>query len=206
MTVLATDLFTRANEDPIASPWVAGAGSDRMTLASNAMAPNTPAADAWAYYDGSISWPNDQYCKLKVFVTGTAGGGSGAGPMVRKAAGTSDASRYELIVDHAASNNCTLRRRDSGGTPTDIVVFTQAWSEGDVWELRVQGTTLSVWLNGVQVSTNQTDATIASGFPGGTYSSTETAASLDNFEGGDFLGGVIPGAIVIGQRRMARVP
>lgn len=189
MTILATDNFNRANEDPIASPWVAGAGSDRMTLATNAMAPNSVGADAWAYYDGAISWPNDQYCKFKVAVTGTAGGGSGAGLMVRKAAGTSDQTRYELILDHAASNNCTLRRRDSGGTPTNIVVFTQAWSDGNTWELRAQGTTLSMWLNGVQVNTNQTDATIASGFLGGTYSSTETSASLEDFEGGNFAGG-----------------
>ena len=152
-------------------------------------APNSTSADAWAYYVGSSGWPDDQYVKWGMSVTGTAGGGAAAVPMVRKAAGTIVQTRYELILDHAGSNNCTRRRRDSGGTPTNIVVFTQAWNDGDTWELRAPGTTLSMWLNGGQVSSNQTDATIASGFPGGTYSSTETAASLDGFEGGDFAGG-----------------
>lgn len=189
MTVLATDNFNRANEDPIASPWVAGAGSDRMTLATNAMVPNSVNADAWAYYDGAISWPNDQYSTCTVTVTGTAGGGSGIGPMVRKTAGTSDATRYELILDHAASNNCTLRRRDSGGTPTNIVVFTQAWNDGDTWELRAVGNGLTMWLLGAQVGGSQTDSTIVSGFPGIAYSSTETSANADLWVGGDIVSG-----------------
>lgn len=190
MTILATDDFNRGAQNPIGSPWVTvtGGGTTFDVNASNAAAPEAfGAGDTWMYYDGGISWPNDQYSKCKVTVNGTAGGESGLGPMVRKASGQTD-TYYRLVVDHAATNNCTLSRKVASAYQ-NIVTFTQAWSDGDTWELRAVATTLSMWLNGTQVGGNQTDGNIVSGYPGASYSSTETSCSLDDWEGGDFAGG-----------------
>lgn len=182
MTALATDTFSRANEDPIATPWVTLGAGFEMFLQANVLGPFNISSDSWAYYDGGISWPNDQYAKMTCTVTGTAGGTSGIGPMVRKASGATE-TFYRLVVDHAASNNVSLGKVVAGSY-TNIVTVTNSWSDGDTWELRAIGTTLSIWKNGSQVSTNQTDSSIASGKPGVAYSSTETAASVDAFEAG----------------------
>lgn len=186
MSILATDNFNRANENPLAGNWTTGPGEGNMRLVGNLAANfGDDGIDCAAYYS-AITWPNDQYSKAKLATTGTAG--SAAGPMLTVRQSNSADTHYRLAVDHAGTNNVDLRRRVAG-TTTPIATFTQAWTDGDTWELRVQGTTLSVWLNGVQVGTNQTDANIASGYAGIAYSSLDANATIDDWEGGDFAGG-----------------
>ena len=200
LTNLASDAFDRANEDPVASPWVTGAGSLRMVLTGNVLLPNTVGSDAWAYLDGGIVWPNDQWSKSKVSVTGTSGGGAGAGPIVRKAAGATE-TYYRLVADHAASNNVVLHRIIAGAV-VSIATRTLAWTDTDVWELRAQGPILTIVRNNFQVGNSVFDSLIASGFPGLAYSSTETAASLNDWEGGAiFPSGMVGPFTVSPQQR-----
>lgn len=186
MSVLATDDFNRANQNPLAGNWTTGPSQGDMRLVSNLAANfGDDGVDCAAYYS-AISWPNDQYSKAKLATTGSAGGA--AGPMLTVRQSSSTNAHYRLAVDHAGANNIDVARRVAG-TYTSIATFTQAWTDGDTWEFRVQGTTLSVWRNGTQVGTNQTDANIASGFAGIGYSSLDANSTIDDWEGGDFAGG-----------------
>lgn len=189
MTVLASDNFDRANANPIGAPWTTITGESAMQIAGNVATPSGLAGDCGSRYSG-ISWPADQYSKAKLSCTGSAGGGSGACLHVRAASGAN--TYYRLEVDHAASNNVTLSK-NVATVFTTVAGFpvTQAWSDGDTWELRVSGMLLSVYLNGSLIASG-TDASspIVSGSPGIGYSSVETAASINDWEGGDLLSGV----------------
>ena len=196
MAVLASDNFNRANEVPIASPW----GSPNVTgdlafqLTGNTCNVNSGSlgSDNREWYDGGISWPNDQYVLAQLTVSGTAGSGSGIGLIARSTiSGTK--TFYRLCGDHAASNNVKLKK-SVAGTSTTIQLFTQAWNDGDTWKLECIGTTLNVYLNGSLINTN-TDSAITSGNPGVAYSATETSASVDNWEAGS-IGSTAVGGIV----------
>ena len=175
-SALAADSFNRANQTPLAGNWT----STSLNLSSNHVVPASLGTDGRAYYSGT-TWPANQYSKAQLFVTGTAGGDQGMGLIVRQS--TSAVTYYRLAVDHATSNNVGLSKRVAG-TYTSLATFTQSWTDGDVWELRVIGARLQVFRNGTQVGTDVTDCAIASGAAGIAYSSSETAASLDNWEGG----------------------
>jgi hypothetical protein len=187
VALLASDTFDRANANPIGSPWTTASGESAMQIVSNACTPSTLANDCAAYHS-TIAWPADQYSKAKLSVTGTAGGKSGPTLKVRQASGARTC--YQLEVDHAATANVNVDKVVAGAF-TSLTGFplTLAWTDGDTWELRAIGTTISVYRNGVLVGSAVDSASpITSGNPGIGYSSTETSASIDNWEGGDFAG------------------
>lgn len=175
-SLIASDNFNRSNQAPIAGNWT----STTMNLTSNHVVPASLGADGAAYYSGT-TWPNDQYSKAKLSVTGTAGATHGVGLLVRRS--TSATTHYRLVVDHASTGNVTLSKAIAG-TATTLVTLTQSWSDGDVWELRVMGTTLQIRRNDVQVGADVIDSSIASGRAGVAYAATESAASVDDWEGG----------------------
>jgi hypothetical protein len=181
---LALDNFNRANENPLGNGvWSTVTGLSAMQVASNIATPSNLGADCGSRYSG-ISWPNDQYSRAKLTVNGTVGVGAGIALYVRVAAAAN--TGYRLTVDHAATNNVFVKRFNAG-TPTTLTGFpvTQSWSDGATWELRVTGSQVQVFLNGVQVGPTVTDTNIASGSPGIGYSSTETSGSVEDWEGGD---------------------
>lgn len=182
MTVLATDNFDRVNANPIGAPWTTGNGESAMQIVSNVATPSTTAADCGSDYTG-ITWPADQYSKAKLTVSGTTGGASGVSLKVRSASGAR--TYYRLDCDHAATNNITLEKFIAS-VPTTLAGFplTLAWTDGDTWELWAVGTRIWVLRNGVLVGAAVTDSAIASGNPGMGYSSTETSASINDWEGG----------------------
>lgn len=187
MTSLSDD-FTRANETPVAGNWstgITGDASSVFNLSSGALVVSNALADASAVYTGA-TWGNDQSSKADLTVTGTAGGGSGVGLWVRRATGAK--TGYRFIADHAGSTNCELAKFVAN-TFTSLLTFTQAWTNGDTWELRVIGSTLTIWLNGSQIQSTTDSAVASGGFPGAAYSSTDTSASVDNWIGTDSFGG-----------------
>jgi hypothetical protein len=191
MAILASDNFNRADEDPLSGGgnWSVANSELKFKLISNAVVPAGPASDSGEYYSG-VAWPNDQYSKAKLSCVGSGGGGAGVGLKVRQASGAN--TQYRVVVDHAAANNVDLQKVVAGSY-SSVAGYprTQAWADGDTWELRAQGTTLSVWLNGVQVGADATDNGIASGSAGIAFSSTETSASIEDWEGGDFSGATL---------------
>jgi hypothetical protein len=177
------DSFNRTNQTPIAGNWTTAPvnpGWQALALVSNQVVPTNAVADGEAYYSAMI-WPDDQYSKAKLYVTGTGGAAQGIGLLVRQSA--SAVTHYRLVVDHASSGNVALGKHVAG-TYTSLATVTQSWTDGAVWELRVTGTKLQIFLNGTQVGADVTDNSIASGSAGIVYSSTETSAAIDDWEGG----------------------
>jgi len=188
MAVVASDSFTRANETPLASPWVnLVIDTVSLRLASNHVDSPNYNRDALAYY--SATWPNDQYAQAKITVSGSAGGGQGAGVAVR-IDGTG-ANYYRAVIDHAASNNVEVARVVSSSY-TALGQRTTAFTDGDTLRLEVSGTTLTVKLNGSQLGATFSDSNISSGSAGIFFSSVETSATWDDFEGGDVGGAATP--------------
>jgi hypothetical protein len=186
VSLLASDNFDRANANPIGAPWTTASGLSAMQIAGNVCTPSSLAADCGADYTG-VTWPADHYSKAKLSVTGTSGGGSGACLSVRSASGAR--TLYRLEVDHAATNNVAVEKYVTGTPSALIGPLTLAWTDGDTWELRAQGTTISVYRNGVLVgSATDSSSPLLTGNPGIGYSSSETAASINDWEGGDFAG------------------
>lgn len=191
MVALASDNFNRANSTGLGANWTKAGDASifRFDVVSNAAVPESLAgADSMAYYN-AVTWPNDQYSQAKITVTGTGGGGSGPGVAVR--VGITGLNWYRAVVDHAGSNNVSLSIM-VGGAYSDIWLRNATFTDGDVLRLEVQGTTLRVKINGVQVGGDVTDSTFSTGNAGLAYSTSESAATLDDWEGGDFSGGASP--------------
>ena len=189
MSVIATDDFNRANETPMAGNWTQ-IEAHEWNLTSNVATPAFVSLDTASYWNAT-TFPNDQYSQAKITVTGTGGGGAGLGLGVRMSGTVGNATYYRLVIDHASSNNIELSRI-VGGAFTQLWLRTQAFTNGDTLRLEVSGSTLTAKLNGTAIGTTYTDASpIASGRAGIAFSSSETAATLDDWEGGD-LAAVTP--------------
>lgn len=185
----ASDNFTRANETPLAGNWdnpACGGSNNKWNLSSNALVPNGLGDDAHAIWKTSVNdFGDDQFSECVVSVTGTAGSGAGAGVAVRHngLGQTHGVSTYRLVADHAGGNNVEIAKFVSDSY-TQLVAFTQAFTNGDTFRLEVNGTTLEAFYLGGSLGTH-TDSSITTGQPGLVYSSTETATTLDLWQGGD---------------------
>jgi len=107
----------------------------------------------WCYYSG-VSWGNDHSSQA----TATVAGGSEMGVIVR-ARNSSGNTGYMLLC---AIDRRRLYRAD-GGSYTLLQDYGGSTSNGDVLKLEAVGTTLKAYVNGVQIGTDQTDATYATG-------------------------------------------
>jgi hypothetical protein len=142
---------------------------------NNIAVPVSPATNSAMYYNSTYT--NDQYSQV-VCRVGTKPG-AGIGPAIRIS--SSSVTRYQLII---SSNTFVLSKAING-------VFTQLWSQvapfnnGDTLRLEAQGTRLRAFNNGIQIAPDTTDASIASGYPGIVYIASDSAASADNWDGGN---------------------
>lgn len=184
MTVLATDDFNRADNPDLGAAW--NARQNSFKILTNTATPTT-FTDSCEFYS-NITWPNDQYSQ--VTVTGISGttNGAGIGAAVRVdptnlGGGNAYINLYWVVVNSAASNNVSLVKRIAN-VETSLGQRTQAFSNGDIVRLEVQGTTLRVYRNGVQLGADFTDSSIASGSAGMSLSGPMTAGSVDAWEGG----------------------
>ena len=185
-----TDDFNRAN-GAMGVNWTTL--KNGFTVVSNAAAPsNTATTDDWNIYTGTIVGA-DQYVKAKLTCVGTNGAQAGIALALRTQADAT-VKGYRFIVDHAASGNCSLDfEKDSSAAYINLKQFTQAWTNGDTWEVRVTGTSpilFTFLLNGATITTHSESTNlITTGQPGISFSSAETSASIDDFEGGDYTAG-----------------
>jgi hypothetical protein len=185
-SALATDNFNRAAEDPLAGNWSTQTNllPFRLNNPENDVTPDI-SSDSGANYN-AITWPNDQYAQIEVTLTGTNGNGAGFGPAVRMAAAAE--TFLSMVCDHAASNNVTLTRAQAGSYDAPGA-RTQSFTNGAVAYLEIQGKAALLKLGGTSLTPAITATGIASGRAGMRYSSSETDARGDNFEGGDFAAG-----------------
>lgn len=202
--ILATDNFNRADANPLAGNWTTGLGDFPMQLVGNSVR-TTSDNDASSLYTG-ISWPPDQYSKAKLSEA-TAGAGADSGICLVVRGSTTANTHYRLTVNHGASNNVHLSSLVAGVYTLLLGwdVVTQAWVDGDIWELWVFGNTLFVFRNGVQVGPTTTDASIATGIPGVGYSSTSslTLSTVEDWEGGGSILRFLPQRRASSQQRAA---
>lgn len=181
MSVLATDTFTRANETPLASPWTTAGDTGTFVLASNAVTYGNQNNDT-SYYTTAVSSITDQYSQAVCSTASSGGGGIGPGVGVRMA---TSQNYYRLVADHGGTNNWELGKRVAS-TYTVLWDRTQSWTNGDVFYLEVQGTTLIAKRNGVAIGASTSDSALAAGRPGLSYSSSAFTSTMDTWEGGNF--------------------
>lgn len=184
MTVLVSDSFNRANENPLASPWVQPAGTAyvNLKLASNTVTTATPGSDAGMYH-GGMSAIQDQYCKVTIGALHT--GAFDASACVRIAA-SGGFNAYAANYNDGTNLNVYKITADSFALLSGSAVVLNV---GDIIEIRATGgapTTLSLWVNGAQLGSNIVDSTspFTTGRAG--VHVFDSAVTVDAFEAGDF--------------------
>ncbi len=187
-TQLGADTFTRANETPLASPWLdadVSAANTEFNLSGNSVTPELISHDAAMYLSG-ITWASNQYAQAKITVTGTTAG-SGPGLIVRAGTGSPNWSYYRITICKNATI-CDIAKV-TVGTYGNIGTRTGTWVDGDVLRVEATGTTtvtLKIFQNGSQLGADITDSSSAlqAGVPGIFYSSTSTSCSIDDYSAG----------------------
>lgn len=193
-----TDNFNRT-ETPLAAPWRQADGSAGAWQANGTAAePLNTGEDEHEIYDGTgaPAWGNDQSIKGKISVSaGTTGDQTGIGFFVRHHPTLK--TGYRFVVNHNASGNCDLLKFVDGSATVQLDHFTQAFTDGQEWELRVVSDTLTMWLAGSLVRTKvDASSPIASGSPGLASSSIIAlpGCTIDDVVMTDALGGPpVPG-------------
>jgi hypothetical protein len=184
----ATDAFTRANETPLAGNWTSPiTGEQAVNLTTNQVV-TTSDNDSSARYSGR-TWANDHSSSALITTPGSSGGNQGIGVCVRAASGAR--TYYRFIVDHAGASNAALHRVIAGAQ-TVLDTWTQTFTDGDRFTLRVNGPASAAFLEvlraGASVRTFTDNSSLASGSPGLAYSSAAVSGTWDDWEGGELVG------------------
>lgn len=182
-TPLAVDDYNRANNADIGSVWdVNPGGPSAMSIVSNHIEPSVLGLDCVESYNG-VTFPDNQYVQAKLTVTGgtVSDQGIGVGLRMSNAAYT----MYFGDVCRVAANNLVIGRVNAGAF-TVLKSMTRAWVDGDTMRLAIIGLHLVMFINGVEIMgfTDSGGSVINSGRAGVFYSSTVTAATLDDWEAG----------------------
>lgn len=172
MSLPATDNFNRA-DGPIGSNWTGAIHG--FQIVSNATTGDTNGANNLVFWNAD-TFNADQ--KSEVTVTAI---GNGQGPAVRCNA-TGGGNGY---IVYAAGTVIQLYEF-TNGTATLVHDYSSSIAAGDVLRIEAEGTTIRVYKNNVQVGTDITDSTHATG-SAGLYSGSDTG-SMDDWTG-DNLGG-----------------
>jgi hypothetical protein len=161
-----TDNLNRANETPLASPWLTSVGSGMKLL--NNVAANTSGSYDYSLYNGSPAAGNDQ--RITVKALGTLGAGFADRVLLLRSDDTN--TTYISALWDAGTGFHLYRSGVEISTG-----YNQSLSAGDNVVFGVEGTTVTLSVNGAQ-KFSVTNASIhASGKPGiGTNASAGTAA------------------------------
>jgi uncharacterized protein YjdB len=148
--------------------------------------------DLFAFWNAN-TFSNDQYSQVRV------GGGLATGSqyvqIAVRSTGTSNSSYtgYAFYTDGAAGAGHSEVAKVINGTWTALRSFATTFGTGDVVKLKVVGTSITVYKNGVALGT-VTDSSLPNGSPGvGVYGSS---AMLDDWEGGSVVTTPAPVATV----------
>lgn len=180
-----TDDFNRADESPLASPWVAPDGDTdgNFDLNLNTAKPHAGAHYSFMYNNAVLG--DDQYAQVQLSTDGLTvpDGTNYAGACVRMAATGETAYCFTHVI-----GVYTILEFTGGTTPSTLATCSGTPAANDVVYISVVGTTITGKVNGGDPGgspCNATDASIASGKAGMNGYGTIT---LDNFEA-DSLGG-----------------
>lgn len=181
---LVSDSFTRANAGSLGANWTPTTGAFDVTtlgITSNAATP-VAAGHATSFWNAN-TFAADQWSE----VLGNATGVSSTvvvGVVVRA---TSNDNYYSFTLNLNSPTNGASINKALNGTFTNMVFGN--WSTGTnpyLLRLEVVGTTLTAYLNGVQVLTT-TDSAIAYGSPGIQGDNGSQNAVMTNWRGGDMV-------------------
>jgi len=168
VATLASDLFTRADNATLGPLWTTRqSGPEAFAIVSNQAAP-TFFNDCCEFYN-AITWPNDHYSQAVLSgLSGTTNlTGLGVACRVRTdniGGGVGFNDMYECVVNTAASNNVTVNKWVAGSY-TMLTQRTQAWTNGDVLRMSVQGSTIRIYRNSVQMGADFVDPSPLTGYP-----------------------------------------
>lgn len=170
--VTATDNFNRANQDPMAgagltmsdgvSVWVNGPGSTltKMAIDTNVLtSTGSPASVV-------VSSPSFAANQKSTITFGSGAAVTFCGPTVH--ANTSNGNCYVALVDDT-THIIIYKLTDSGSigyTSLATVVLGAALVVGDTLGLGINGTTLTVYVNGSAQGTTASDSSYTTGQPG----------------------------------------
>jgi hypothetical protein len=197
MSQLASDNFTRANENPLSNggKWTIMSGSTgSLQILSNRCQPTDNTQLGGAIWTGLV-WPNDQYSELTVQAVQS---GADIRVMVRSNSNIGTNTSYFVQILGVGASQSVKLFKDVAGTFTQLgTTQTVTVTAGDVFRCEAQGTTIRAKQNG-SVLVTQVDAAIASGSAGFEMSAAGTAALTNGsaWAGGDFAslaGSVNPG-------------
>lgn len=144
---------------------------------------------AIARYTGAGTWVANQYAKATI--SNWAGTVARVGVIVRCSADIDSAADFYYATLEVAGPNTVIGKMVNGSDSPLLTIPGVPWTNGDSIEIEVQGTTLTVFRNGIVVGT-ATDPDL-SGAPtdraGILISDSQSLATIDNFEGGNLVGG-----------------
>jgi hypothetical protein len=179
MSLPATDNFNRTDANPIGGNWTTITGFEAGQISSNRYAPNQGGS-----YEGGSFWNADVFAKDQYSQAKAATIYTYSRVAVRIASG---AKTLYFWGYYNPANVQKMEKVVAG-------VFTQIGSDysislntNDLLKLRIEGTTLTPSVNGVD-QTTQTDSAIESGSPGLT---AYYASRWDDWEGGNVAAGGI---------------
>ena len=179
-TQLASDNFTRANENPLSNGgnWTALPGDCNLQVVSDLAESASTGSNCGAYYSG-VSPNANQYSAVTVPTLG------GTVAVLLRAASSSN--HYEIFANNGFSNTSITTSRVVSGTYHQINQVTGInMTAGQVLLAQISGSTITVFVNGVQVD-QQTDSSLASGNIGfQIFSSSPGDTTVSNWAGGNY--------------------
>ena len=182
-SVVATDNFNRAD----------GALGANWAEAASAYVDNVPAilsnqakAGGEGTYDNAVfytagTFANDQYAKITM-ATLPASGNSYFGALVR---GSSTDFVWCQYLRQSGSNKNRLYWFNAGAYTLIAQQNTTTFATNDTIELEVEGTTYTMYKNGVSILSGSNASTPATGKPG--FSMYDVDERFDDWEGGDLV-------------------
>lgn len=169
-------------QNPLTSPWANGTASGCRAAGAGAYA--TAAVHHVSMWDtADYTCTADQSFEITM---GSLSTYDFPGGVLRWAA-TGGGVGYRIYYDNNAGT-LEVHRWSAGASAAVIASFAQSFANGDVLKAQIIGTTIKVYKNGVQIGTDYTDANIASGQFGITYTFAGTAGTrITAFTGVDGL-------------------
>lgn len=169
-----TDDFNRANGN-LGSNWTDLFIANSAQISSNQLVGNYN--NSWAAYYSAGTLGNDQYSKIQITTVPT--GSQGFGVAVRCSGGVGTETYYAFGCSASSSS---IEKFVSGTFTLLKGSIATTFSVGDYIEVRVSGTTISGYKNGVFVD-SATDSSISSGKAG--VWGYLVGGTGDSWEGGD---------------------
>lgn len=192
-SLIASDTFNRAS--PIGANWTQIGDSTmdieastmfRASHFSSAMG-STHGAAVWA---GAETFSNDQYAKCSVQTLTNQGSGAGSGIILRCSGQASPGGDYYYVFVAADAGDGGTHTINVGkmlnDADTGITTRSSVFSNGDTISGEIEGTTIRVYRNDIQLGADITDASLSTGKPGICSLTNSGAGNYgDNWEGGD---------------------